>query len=199
MFSVSAPGKNYKTKETKNVLRERVKLSGLCLTIFLVWTLGIKQMMHVTIIFVMLFLADTRATSDTSEPELPVWRVTYEEPEVLPAPHFTTVHQLVQVKPDQTAVLECAVANVDTSVTVMENIYIVLLVVSWSAGLLATLDGHVSTVSGRLRVQLRPEAESGGGGGLGLVPVLEAPHQPGPAGGQRGLSVSDQHGAKAEP
>ena len=127
MFPVSTSGKNFKTKATKNELRTNLKSSAFCLSVLLLWTLGIKQMMHVSLIVVMLVLADAGDTTEEQEeqePTLPVWRVDYDEYEdyydstVLAPPHFNSVNQLVQVEVEETAVLECAVANIDTSVTV---------------------------------------------------------------------------------
>ena len=75
-------------------------------------------MMEVSLILVMLVLTQTGGSPEEGEEgSLPVWRVSPDEES--PAPHFSTVHQLVQVQPDQTASLECALANVDSSVTVM--------------------------------------------------------------------------------
>ena len=42
----------------------------------------------------------------------------YEVKSVLGPPYFITVHQLVEVMERDTAVLECAVTNIDTAVTV---------------------------------------------------------------------------------
>ena len=145
MFSVSAPGKNSQTKETKNVLRE--KISGVYLTVFLVWSLGINQMMQLILILVMLVLTETGGTTEEGEEEssLPVWRVSQDE-SLLPPPHFTAVHQLVQVQPDQTALLECAVANVDTSVTVSW--------LRWADMSVLSVGGFVFSSDPRMRVSV---------------------------------------------
>ena len=45
----------------------------------------------------------------------------YEVRRVLGPPYFITVHQLVEVMERDTAVLECAVTNIDTAVTVSLN------------------------------------------------------------------------------
>ena len=75
--------------------------------------------MEVSLILVMLVLTESGGGTGEEEGSLPVWRVSPDEES--PAPHFSTVHQLVQVQPDQTARLECALANVDSSVTVMKT------------------------------------------------------------------------------
>ena len=47
----------------------------------------------------------------------------YEVRRVLGPPYFITVHQLVEVMERDTAVLECAVTNIDTAVTVSGDSY----------------------------------------------------------------------------
>ena len=44
-------------------------------------------------------------------------------------PYFITVHQLVEVMEFDTAVLECAITNIDPSVTVSRKIVLVLLII----------------------------------------------------------------------
>ena len=96
MLAVSAPRN---IRDAKNVLREGRKHSAVCLSILLLWSLVIKQMMQAALIIVVLVLTNSAGSTQEEEEEqspLPVWRVT--ESEENRAPHFITVHQLVQVR-----------------------------------------------------------------------------------------------------
>ena len=96
MLAVSAPRN---IRDAKNVLREGRKHSAVCLSILLLWSLVIKQMMQAALIIVVLVLTNSAGSTQEEEEEqspLPVWRVT--ESEEQRAPHFITVHQLVQVR-----------------------------------------------------------------------------------------------------
>ena len=74
---------------------------------------------------------DTISADDAEEDDkLPVYRVTGDDSDddddidseggvrVTGAPYFISVHQLVEVMEYDTAILECAVTNIDSSVTV---------------------------------------------------------------------------------
>ena len=170
MLAVSAPRN---TKDAKNVLREGRKSSGVvCLSFLLQWSLVIKQMMQAALIIVALVLTSPAGTTkevEEGDSSLPVWRVTASQEA---APHFITVHQLVQAEPHQTAVLECAVANIDSALSSVTVSWL-----RWSDMSVLSVGGFVFSSDPRLRVlvtQLSPSAVSWS---LSITPV-----QPGDSG-----------------
>ena len=73
--------------------------------------------------------------TDSELPDLPVYRVVEDHDnedeldedggvKVMGAPYFISVHQLVEVMEYDTAILECAVTNIDSSVTVRDMVSI---------------------------------------------------------------------------
>ena len=118
-------------------------------------------MMKAAIIIAVLVLSNSAGSRQEEEEEgdssLPVWSQMVTDSEE-PPPHFITVHQLVQVEAQQTAVLECAVANIDSALSSVTVSWL-----RWSDMSVLSVGGFVFSSDPRLRVlvtQLSPSAVS---------------------------------------
>ena len=116
-------------------------------------------MMKSAIMMVVLVLTNSAGSRQEEEGDstLPVWSQIVTDSEE-PPPHFITVHQLVQVEAQETAVLECAVANIDSAVSSVTVSWL-----RWSDMSVLSVGGFVFSSDPRLRVlvsQLSPTAVS---------------------------------------
>ena len=115
--------------------------------------------MKVAIILAVLVLSNSAGSREEEEEDssLPVWSQTVTDSEE-PPPHFITVHQLVQVEAQETAVLECAVANIHSALSSVTVSWL-----RWSDMSVLSVGGLVFSSDPRLRVmvsRLSPTAVS---------------------------------------
>ena len=123
--------------------------------------LAIRQRMQAGLVLAVLVLTNSPGSRQEEEvegePGLPVWSQTVTDSQE-PRPHFITVHQLVQVEDQQTAVLECAVANIHSALSSVTVSWL-----RWSDMSVLSVGGLVFSSDPRLRVmvsRLSPTAVS---------------------------------------
>ena len=123
--------------------------------------LAIRQRMQAGLVLAVLVLTNSPGSRQEveveGEPGLPVWSQTVTDSQE-PRPHFITVHQLVQVEDQQTAVLECAVANIHSALSSVTVSWL-----RWSDMSVLSVGGLVFSSDPRLRVmvsRLSPTAVS---------------------------------------
>ena len=129
--------------------------------------------MKAAIIMAVLVLTNSAGSRPEGEEDstLPVWSQIVTDSEE-PQPHFITVHQLVQVEAQETAVLECAVANIDSAVSSVTVSWL-----RWSDMSVLSVGGFVFSSDPRLRVLVSHLSPTAVSWSLTLSPV-----QPGDSG-----------------